>query len=1115
MKIAHLADIHVSDSRAQEFKQVLDQLGESITQSNPDVVVFAGDMFIHRDRLSPKQVELTRQFFKETLGNYQVIIIPGNHDASMSETKIDSLSAIFSNEDKLKVYSTLGEYLDIGDYRFHMFGYPSKKELVKLGVNDVTRLYKNKALLNSFKLDATKQNILVYHGTLEGFNIADKYIASEEAIGVGKDMIMPKTFWSKFDAVMAGHLHKYQGIDKAVYPGCPLPLTFADSDKTGWVLWDDLEPTFVEVKQLYPYRTIDVGDISRYKSELTREAVRRIQNDYDYTDVRVRIRYKIIQPQSGSVNHTVLSSHFRNAKDIKIVPQFLPDVTSGTKAHISFDDFQHHTVKEVILEYIDSHKFSPGVKKVAEKIEDRLKIGNSVEEEKGLHFKPLRLSLSNFKSFGPDTPVLDFEALDKVVGILGPNKSGKSSLVEAVIWALFGSTLRNKIAKTVIRNEQSSCEVTLEFIAHDVTYKITRVRSKTGAAVTLYRKIKDDWVDISGAEGKDTQKAIEKLVGTMGIFIATVYSPQNKIDLLVEKKPTDRKKIILDCLQIDVLDKRSEEIVVLKKEVRDKLQQTRGKAEAYADQLARLIDARPEELLQEFSGLLKNEKTIQDKYLSHVESLSKKIHSYEEMEQENKELNQVLANIREEIQQTKLKKFSKEKERDRMEGIMSDKSVIDRGLQRLTDYKEKLKEQSEELIRNTERKNKIAQFNLEIQKQRQGHAKLLSTMVDSREAITKQIESLKLFDCPKADCPLNETTLSHKDLLRIQLDKARETIEAHTKETEVEINEVKEQIIRVEVLIENSIYDKDKHMEYIRAYKEEELNKWPEMEQSVSSGVNLLENMMELVAAYERQLESLRSRRNAATNRRSELATRIAAIGRYKSELDDTRLDLAECSKKISNYEKQILRCNQNIEDIGTLQKEVKEHNDLTIRLENYHAYCNKYSEIVGKAGVIFSIVDKALPVIERFAQELLSDTTNGTISISIDAFKTLSSGGNKDEVSIYILDSKGKRDVLEASGAETVLVSLALRAAMAHLLSLRMGSMVELFIIDEGMGALDDENIVVIKDMFKRLGEEFNKVLFITHVAELKDVAQSVVEVSSNGLISTFKIAEKNSGKQ
>ena len=126
-----------------------------------------------------------------------------------------------------------------------------------------------------------------------------------------------------------------------------------------------------------------------------------------------------------------------------------------------------------------------------------------------------------------------------------------------------------------------------------------------------------------------------------------------------------------------------------------------------------------------------------------------------------------------------------------------------------------------------------------------------------------------------------------------------------------------------------------------------------------------------------------------------------------------------------------------------------------------------------------------------------------------IDSYKTLSGGGNKDEVSIYIADSKGKRDVLEASGAETVLVSLALRAAMAHLLSLRMGSSVELFIIDEGMGALDDENIVVIKNMFKKLGDIFNKVLFITHVSELKDIAQSVIEVTSNSKVSTFKVIE------
>ena len=74
MKIAHLADIHISDGRMEEFEVMLEILGDSIISCSPNLIVFAGDMFIHRDKLSPKQVELTRWFFKHKLKAFPIFL---------------------------------------------------------------------------------------------------------------------------------------------------------------------------------------------------------------------------------------------------------------------------------------------------------------------------------------------------------------------------------------------------------------------------------------------------------------------------------------------------------------------------------------------------------------------------------------------------------------------------------------------------------------------------------------------------------------------------------------------------------------------------------------------------------------------------------------------------------------------------------------------------------------------------------------------------------------------------------------------------------------------------------------------------------------------------------
>jgi DNA repair exonuclease SbcCD ATPase subunit len=283
------------------------------------------------------------------------------------------------------------------------------------------------------------------------------------------------------------------------------------------------------------------------------------------------------------------------------------------------------------------------------------------------------------------------------------------------------------------------------------------------------------------------------------------------------------------------------------------------------------------------------------------------------------------------------------------------------------------------------------------------------------------------------------------------------------------------------------------------------------LQSKVASGEQHLSDIMELIIAYQMQVEDVDKQRIAINARRAAIADKIATLLDYRNRIETTRVDLSIVNEKAAKLQKRITQCECDIEDMKILESQIKHETDKLGYLENYLIHCAKYAELVSKSGLIFSLVDRSIPIIERFAQSLLADTTNGAISISISAYKTLSNGTRTDDVAIYMSDAKGIRDVLEASGSETVLISLALRAAMSHLLSLRTGSHVELFIVDEGMGALDDENIVVVKDMIRKLGDKFNRVLFITHVPELKDIAQSTIFVTSNSLVSTFTIEEQN----
>ena len=88
---------------------------------------------------------------------------------------------------------------------------------------------------------------------------------------------------------------------------------------------------------------------------------------------------------------------------------------------------------------------------------------------------PIRLELTNFLSYR-ETTVLDFDGLD-LACIAGHNGAGKSSLLDAITWALFGKS-RSKSDDDIVNRragrEGQQAEVRLEFALEGATYRVIR-----------------------------------------------------------------------------------------------------------------------------------------------------------------------------------------------------------------------------------------------------------------------------------------------------------------------------------------------------------------------------------------------------------------------------------------------------------------------------------------------------------------------------------------------------------------------------------------------------------------------------------------------------------------
>ncbi len=161
------------------------------------------------------------------------------------------------------------------------------------------------------------------------------------------------------------------------------------------------------------------------------------------------------------------------------------------------------------------------------------------------------LELTNFKKYTHKT----FAFEEGLIGIIGKNGSGKSTIFEAILFALYGE-LRNKGSKELIRNSNVSdkevVSVTLQFEFDGATYKVMReFRGKN--LVANGKLYKNEELISSGV--KEVTNTISKLTKmNKDAFIHTLFASQKELTSLSNLKPEERKKMIRRLLGLEKID---------------------------------------------------------------------------------------------------------------------------------------------------------------------------------------------------------------------------------------------------------------------------------------------------------------------------------------------------------------------------------------------------------------------------------------------------------------------------------------------------------------------------------------------------------------------------------
>lgn len=159
------------------------------------------------------------------------------------------------------------------------------------------------------------------------------------------------------------------------------------------------------------------------------------------------------------------------------------------------------------------------------------------------------------------------------------------------------------------------------------------------------------------------------------------------------------------------------------------------------------------------------------------------------------------------------------------------------------------------------------------------------------------------------------------------------------------------------------------------------------------------------------------------------------------------------------------------------------------------------YDELVqafGKKGVQAMIIDTALPELTSNANELLGRMTDGRMSIKLDTQRPTAKGDSMVEtLNLEVADGGGYRSYELYSGGEAFRINFALRVAMSKLLAHRAGAQLQTLIIDEGFGTLDGNGRERLIQAIRAVQSDFECILVITHLEELKDEFPCRLEVS------------------
>ncbi|MCT9096150.1 DNA double-strand break repair ATPase Rad50 [Haloarchaeobius sp. HME9146] len=434
-----------------------------------------------------------------------------------------------------------------------------------------------------------------------------------------------------------------------------------------------------------------------------------------------------------------------------------------------------------------------------------------------------RVRLSNFKCYGDADLTLD----RGVTVVHGVNGSGKSSLLEACFFALYGSKALTGTMDDVVRTGAEDAEVELWFTHAGSEYHIERrIRYTTDRAQTAKCVLEAPEGTFEGARAV-RRKVTELLRMDADAFVNCAYVRQGEVNKLIHASPSDRQDMIDDLLQLGKLEEYRERASEARLGVNDVLDNVRGRYEGLEDQITEKEAKDLHATLNTIETDLSETKSQIENYEQQVETAKQTKQEAEDILAEYEEKRETLESVADDIEtlQSNIAETERERDelkaerrelreeltaaRDRRDELVADTDLdddpdadtvagrIDEVTADLDELKERVNDLGNELSNHRERADRLEgeaeDLDAKAAQKREQAADLADEIEADEEAIADRREKLDSLESevaaakePFEDAPVEfGEAEAHRDELRSEREDLRE--ERNEVQTQVEL----------------------------------------------------------------------------------------------------------------------------------------------------------------------------------------------------------------------------------------------------------------------------------------------------------------------------------------